>query len=116
MAKMPRPRPPYLHREVSRHGKTTWYVRKGRGLRVRIRGEYGSGEFRANYEAAVEGRPTNSRKGPESGTFAWLIDRFRDSAAWASLAVATRRQRENIFLRVIETAGNAPYSKITKQV
>lgn len=28
---MPRPRPPHLHRETSRHGKTVWYVRVDKG-------------------------------------------------------------------------------------
>jgi hypothetical protein len=52
---MPRPRPPYLLRERSRHGKTVWYVRKGDGPRVRIHGEYGSAQFKAEYRAAVSG-------------------------------------------------------------
>jgi hypothetical protein len=72
---MTRPRPPYLQRAVTRHGQVIWYVRRGKGLRVRIRGEYGSEEFRTNYEAALEGKPTGSRKGPQGGTFAWLVDR-----------------------------------------
>jgi len=35
---MPRPRPPHLHRETTRHGKHAWYVRIGKGKRVRIGG------------------------------------------------------------------------------
>ena len=33
---MPRPRPPHLQREITRHGKAVWYVRVGHGPRVRI--------------------------------------------------------------------------------
>jgi integrase len=114
---MPRPRLPFLHKEITRHQKVTWYVRHGKGPRIRVRGEYGSAEFRANYEAALEGRTsTTSQRRTKSGSLAWLIDRYRDSAAWSSLAPATRRQRDNIFLHVIESAGDKPCSKITKQV
>lgn len=52
---MPRQRPPHLNRELSRHGKPVWYVRVGRGPRVRIRAEYGSEAFRLEYEAAIAG-------------------------------------------------------------
>jgi len=116
IAGMPRPRPPGLHKEISRHGKAVWYFRDGKGPRVRIRGEFGSDAFRENYEAAAAGRPAAARGGPESGSLAWLIARYRDSAAWAALAPATRRQRDNIFLHVIESAGGEPYSRITRTV
>jgi hypothetical protein len=45
MESMPRPRPPFLHREITRHGVVTWYFRLGKGPRIRIRGEFGSAEF-----------------------------------------------------------------------
>ncbi|MGB6795116.1 MAG: integrase, partial [Xanthobacteraceae bacterium] len=35
---MPRPRPPHLHREVTRHGRVVWFVRIDKGPRIRIRG------------------------------------------------------------------------------
>jgi hypothetical protein len=37
MDAMTRPRPPYLHRVTTRHGKMVWYVRQGVGARKRIR-------------------------------------------------------------------------------
>jgi hypothetical protein len=42
-----------------------------------------------------------------------LIDRYRESGSWATLSLATRRQRENIFLHVLKTAGDKPFIKIT---
>ena len=113
---MPRPRPPYLLRETSRHGAVVWYFRRGDGPRIRIRGEYGSPEFMAAYHAAASGQaaagPEKGRDAPE--TLAWLIARYRQSAAWAALSMATRRQRENIFLHVIKSAGRFPYASITR--
>jgi integrase len=42
-----------------------------------------------------------------------LIERYRETTAWSYLSPATRRQRENIFSHVLETAGKQPFAKIT---
>jgi integrase len=104
---MPRPRPPHLHRETTRHGKHAWYVRIGKGKRVRIPGEYGSPEFTAAYDEAISGRRAPVRPaGPAEGSFAWALGLYRRSQAWGVLSIATRRQRENIF-RKVETSHGA---------
>ena len=48
MDSMPRPRPPHLQRQVTRHGKAAWYVRVGKGPRVRIRSAFGTPDFYAS--------------------------------------------------------------------
>lgn len=111
---MPRPRPPHLHREVSRHGKTVWYVRVGKGQRIRIKADHGTLEFDTEYKAAVSGKAPPTKAGPENGALAWLIARYRDSSAWLALSSATKRQRENIFKQVIEKSGRVAYTKITQ--
>src|SRR6516165_3564290 len=111
MTGMPRPRPPYLSHEVTRHGRPVWYVRRN-GKRIRLRAEFGTPEFEAEYQAAIAGEPLKT-KAPNAGTLGWLIERYRETAAWSHLSTATRRQRENIFLHVIETAGSQPIAKIT---
>ncbi len=110
---MPRQRPPHLNRELSRHGKAVWYVRVGKGPRVRLRAEYGTEAFNEQYDAAVSGRGLKRRGKPQGGTLAWLLEQYRDSGAWAKLSRATRRQRENIFRPVLETAGREPFAQIT---
>jgi integrase len=113
---MPRPRFPHLQLET-RNGHRDWYVRIGRGARYRIRGEYGSIEFLENYkiahDAAITGRQP-VRGGPAQGSLHWLIERYRETRAWQELSLATRRQRENIFKQVVQTAGMKPYSAITE--
>jgi integrase len=110
---MPRPRPPHLHRQVTQHGKTVWYVRIGKGSRTRIRAEFGTPEFDVEYQAALAGTSRPRKGGPAPGTLAWLIARYRETTAWSTMSTATRRQRENIFKHVLETAGDAPFAKIT---
>lgn len=111
---MPRPRPPHLHRQTTRHGKVAWYVRVGKGRRVRIRAACGTAEFEAEYQAALAGSPTPKKSTTEAGTLGWLIERYRETSAWAALSAATRRQRENIFLGVLKTAAQTRYSQITQ--
>lgn len=112
---MPRPNPPGLHRERTRHGKIAYYVRPEKGKRTRIRGEYGTPEFKAAYDAAIRGEPMPAGKADfPVQSLGWLIARYRESTAWTELSIATRRQRENIFRHALKAAGREPYTRITK--
>ena len=60
MDSMPRSRPPYLSHEVTRHGRTVWYVRRN-GKRIRLRAEFGTPEFDTEYQAAIAGEPLKAK-------------------------------------------------------
>src|SRR5262245_48617991 len=109
---MSRPRPPHLHREFTRHKKPVWYVRVSKGQRIRLRADYGTPEFDAEYQAALSGNKTARNRTVTAGTLAWLIERFRETPAWLSLSPATRSKRENIFRQIIESAGRQPFMAI----
>jgi integrase len=115
---MPRPRPPYLNRVVTRHGRVVWVVRVGHGdqrRRVRIKAEYGTPEFRAEYEAALSDADGHLRRAAaSSGTLGWLIERYCETALWTNLSLATRRRREAFFKAALATAGDVPLARITK--
>jgi integrase len=114
MSDMPRPRPPYLHRECKPDGYTYWYVRVRKGKRIPIRSEYGTETFTAEYNAAISGTPVPAPKPADSKSLRWLYERYKDSAEWQlQIAEATRRQRLNIFSGVMKTGGNEPYRGIT---
>lgn len=116
MAQMPRPRPPHLHREVTRHGRAVWYVRVGKGPRIRIKAEFGTPDFDAQYKAAIAGEPlTIETERHGTNTLAWLAARYRQSTAWAELSPATRRQRENVLKHVLASAGKSPIGAITRK-
>jgi integrase len=112
MQDVPRPRPPHLHRETTRHGRAVWYVRLDKGARIRLRAEYGTPDFDAEYQAALSGTPRR-KQGVAAGSLAWLIARYRETSAWSTLSAATRRQRENIFQHVLQSAGDQPFAKIS---
>jgi integrase len=112
---MPRPRPPHLLRETTRHGAAVWYVRRYPGPRIRLRAAPGTPEFEAEYQQALAGHtraPAASKSA--AGSLNWLVDRYRETGAWLALSQATRRQRENILAHVLATAGNKPFAAIDR--
>jgi integrase len=112
MDSMPRPRPPHLQREVTRHGRAVWYVRVGKGPRIRIRAEYGTPEFDAEYQAAVTGNARPRKNAPATGTLAWLVARYRETSDWTVLSTRTRKQKESLLRQIIETAGEKSFARI----
>ena len=112
---MPRPRLPHLHRQITQHGKTVWYVRIGKGPRTRIRAPYGSPEFKIEYDAAISGERPHTQRTPSVASLQWLWDSYRQTGAWSILKPATRRQRENIMLHVLKDAGGKPYAAIGRK-
>jgi integrase len=111
---MPRPRPPYLSREVTRHRKPVWYVRRG-GKRIRIKAEYGTPEFEAEYQAAIASHQPATEANTTAGTLGWLIECFRGSAAWQARSQSTRAKWDGLLRQAIETAGNTPLAAITSK-
>ena len=116
MIDMPRKLPPHLYRETTRHDRLVWYVRIGKGPRTRIRAEYGTDEFKAEYHAAITGTAPQRTSKTKAGTLAWAISLYRQSSAWLALSAATRRQRENIFKKIIASAGESDINDITRKV
>jgi integrase len=112
IATVPRPRPPHLHREVTRHGRVVWFVRIDKGPRIRIRGDYGTPEFLAAYQAAIDGKAAPDATSFNAKTLGWLVEQYRQSSAWAKLSNATRRQRECILHAVVSTAGRDSFSRV----
>lgn len=113
---MTRPRPPYLQKHRTRHGKVVFYVRRGKGPRIRVRGEYGSPEFEEAYFAAVAGEKPAQKllKNYSKTSLNWLIARYKDSAVWERLSQATRSQRAAIYKAACRSAGDVSFVRIDK--
>jgi integrase len=113
---MPRPRPPYLQRQLTRHGKVVWYVRKYPGPRIRIKAAFGTPEFDAEYSAALSGecpRLTKSARAA-AGSLSWLWTRYRETPAWTDLSASTRKARENIMAHVLKKGGDSACTNIKR--
>ncbi len=109
MSGMPKPRLPYLSHEKSRHGRLKWYFRRGKGQRIRLPDKYGSKEFRAAYDAALEGKAPEQHPAPRAplNSLEWLFEMYRGSAVFAALAAATRKQQNNIMRQVLDRAAES---------
>lgn len=110
---MPRKRPQYLQREKTRHGNFVWIVRRNHGPKIRLRAEYDTEEFWDQYREALSGKAPEPKRS-RSGSLRWLYDRYRETTAWCSLSVATRRQRENIFAAVMKASGDVQFKDIRR--
>nr|WP_250811849.1 tyrosine-type recombinase/integrase [Neorhizobium tomejilense] len=117
MEPMPRKLPLNVTREKNRHGTWVFYYRVGKGPRTRLKGSPDSDEFKAAYKAAVAvaPEPFARRQKGDSRSLRWLIDRYMESRKWAALSVATRRARGNLFLQMLQNAGDAFFADISKR-
>lgn len=116
MDDMPRPTLPHLQREKSRHGKWKWYVRVGKGPRIRINAVYGSKEFMAEYRAAIEGKPLRPKASGAVGTLKWAIAEYLASPTWLAYAAETRKQMGYQYAKMVETAGDELLEDIDETV
>ena len=118
MLAMPRKMPPYVQTERDRHGRIRFYFRRRGGRRIALPNPDDQPAFDAAYAQALTDLPAEKKKrrgtaGPNS--LEWLLARYRESTAYRSLSPATRRQRDNIFVHVLKTAGSKPFRKITRK-
>lgn len=109
MLDMPRPRKPYTHREVTRHGKVVWYFRRDKKWpRTRLPGAYGSPEFNRAYDAALAGKIGVSRPARPAAraSLRWLVDKYYASGRFAQLRPNTQRNQRLMLESVCRTGGD----------
>jgi integrase len=106
----------YEIHERNRHGKYVWYFRRPGAQRVRLPDDYNSPAYIKAYNAAFAGELIVQPVGrPARHTLAWLIHQYRQSGHFKALRPATRRVRDSIFARLVETSGTQPFAAIKRQ-
>jgi integrase len=113
MLDMPRPRKPYVQREISRHGKVVWYFRRGDGPRIRLPGEYEGAEWLAAYDRAYSGAPAPKPSAAPHGSLRWLVDMYKASGRFALLSPETQEMRRRVLDKVCETGGGMRFAGVT---
>ena len=97
-----------------RHGRLRYRLRRtvnGRWIDCYLPGPIGSIEFRRAYEEAIEGARTPKSKAAP-GTFAYLIEAYLASAAFANLASSTKRVKRFRFDWIRDAIGPARYAAL----
>lgn len=113
MVHMPRPRKPYIQKEVTRHGRTVWYFRRGKERRIRLPGAFGSPEFNAAYDAALAGRPIEAKATAPKSSLRWLVDQYLESGRFSKLSPETQEMRKRVLLSICKTGGDLAFRAIT---
>lgn len=112
---MPRPLPLHVVKETTRHGKIVFYFRIGKGERIRLPGIPGAKDFKRAYQAALIGqRIDHVETTTMVRSLRWLVQQYMESAEWAGLSVATRKQRGLFYKQVVDASGNADCRAVTK--
>jgi integrase len=97
---LPRSKFPHVQQFFDRYGKLRFYFRKSGLPRVALTGPYGSPEFLAAYQRALEGVPEPiGAKRTVPGSINALIVSYYESAAYTSLRPLTARTYRNILER-----------------
>ena len=97
-----------------RHGRLRYRLRrtlKGRKVDSYLPGVIGSTEFRAAYEAAIDGARVTTRRA-QPGTFSHLIEAYLDSAAFRNLAPTTRSDKRPRLDWIRTAIGDARYARM----
>ncbi len=113
---MPRKLPMHVIKETTRHGRVVFYFRIGKGERTRLPDDPKSQKFKAAHAALIRGLPL-----PEDDeqdivrvrSIRWLIDRYKESAEWAGLSIATRKQRGLFYQEMVKFSGAEDCRKVT---
>jgi len=112
MPSMPRPRKPYVQKEITRHDKVVWYFRRGKEKRIRLPGVFGSKEFNAAYNAALAGAKVEKRTDAPRSTLRWLVDRYYESGRFDKLRPNTQRNQRLALENVCKTGRDLNFSAI----
>lgn len=99
---------------IDQHGKKRWRLRKtvkGRKIDTYLPGAYGSAEFRAAYDEAVNPAPQQKTSGAH-GTFDHVISHYRGSKAFKELEASTRYAKGKRLDWISELIGPARLSDL----
>ncbi|WP_259345131.1 tyrosine-type recombinase/integrase [Candidatus Liberibacter sp.] len=96
--------------------RSLYYFRKGKGERIRLPIP-SDPQFMACYISALSGEVLEQHyikpQKQEPQTMRWLIEKYRQSGHWASLALNTRKRIDHDLDKIIQKSGDFDYKKIT---
>ncbi|GAB5375010.1 MAG: hypothetical protein AcusKO_14720 [Acuticoccus sp.] len=101
---------PGVTRVTDRHGKVRWRYRH-RGFSTYLSGAYGSAEWRAAYEAAVEGAKA-PRSRAEPGSIDWLIGQYVGSLSFHKTSDIRKKNLLGLLNWVSGAAGHLPFDRL----
>lgn len=101
---------PGVTRIVDRHGKIRFRFRR-KGFTCYLPGPYASADFRAAYDAAIEGAKAPVRSSTPRGTLAWVVEQYLSSSRFKGLSDARRRTIRGQMDWLRSHAGDLPFDR-----
>lgn len=101
---------PGVTRITDRHGKVRFRFRR-RGFTCYLPGPYGSTDFRAAYDAAIEGAKSPIRSTTPRGTLAWVVEQYLGSARFKELSDTRKRSLRGQMDWLRSHAGDLPFDR-----
>jgi integrase len=105
---------PGVTSKPDRHGKIRHRFR-AKGVDTYLPGPYGSAEFRAAYEAALDGARHRVRSSAAHGTLAWVVERYLESPKYRNLSDTRKRSLRGQLDWLRKVAGDLPFAKFEPQ-
>ncbi|MDE0052513.1 MAG: tyrosine-type recombinase/integrase [Rhodospirillales bacterium] len=103
---------PGVNTVEDRHGKLRHRLRRtirGHSIDIYLPGPYGSPEFRAAYEQAIEGA-RGGRLRAKPGTMRYLVEAYREAPVYRNLSATTRRDKAWRLNWISEAIGEGRYA------
>lgn len=109
---MTRPRNPFpgVSRVTDRHGKIRFRFRR-KGFSCYLPGAYASAEFRAAYEAALEGSKAPARSAARHGSLRWLCEHYLRSPKFRDRSDSSKKTLRRELDWLMEQAGHLPFAR-----
>lgn len=105
-----------LVRDVDRHGKVRFYYRRKGQPKILVKGEPGSPEFLASYEAARAGVAPPSVQRVTSGTVTYLVQAFYASKEYkVEMGESWRNTHRRILDKLCKVIGDKPFASIQRK-
>ena len=108
---------PHLRSRLRRGRWFHTYVRGGKETSLGVHGLHPTDPRVFAAYCAAHARYEHSpreTKAPKANTFAWAVDIYRASPAWAALADSTRADRDAILRRYLKAQGDRPLNTISR--
>ncbi len=106
----------YTYRSM-KNGRLCYRFEPPGGPKRWFRSEPGTPEFLAEWQRYMAGEAEDvkaeERRHVRPGSFAWLVNQYTASAAWARLAPATQKQRLRFYQIFLDKAPDAPADALT---
>jgi integrase len=107
----------YLYSDIDRHGNRRWYFKPPGWKKARLKQAEGTKDFHDAYDALFEmwenGERPDRPKTVTTHSIEWMLRQYQSSGPFQLLAMNTRTQRSNFYVRFCRQHGHVGMDDLT---